>query len=206
MTSRLGLDKLNFLAALKKLKQRDIALILIVLSVLAAVAWWFYMYQPTQERIEGLKNDIIRLEADIQKAERAKRSLPQLQAEVDKLEAERLAFLAELPKENEVAQLLDRLREAARVADVTLSEVTSRGPERDEIQGVRPLGFNVMTQGHYMNTVSFLQALEAFKRFTKIREVGFSLTEEGILDPLLDTDYNFTVYTFTGDDPGPGGN
>ena len=40
---------------LRNLRQRDIALIMIGLSVVVAALWWFFLYQPTQDRIAQLQ-------------------------------------------------------------------------------------------------------------------------------------------------------
>jgi len=200
------MNRLGFLKNLKfRLKQRDLAIIIIILCIAAAAAWWQFMRQPSMERISDLKIEIEKVEKDIEVANRAKRELPRLRAEIEELEGERIAFLRELPTENEVAQLVSRLRMAAVNSDVLLTQVgTSAVNSNDTIQGIRPLPFSVSTLGHYPNTLAFLRQLESFQRFTKITEVGFSIDEQGIANPKLGTSYDFVVYAFVGNDPGPG--
>ena len=55
----------------KRLRQRDWAILFIVLSLVAGVLWYFYMYSPTLERISQLESDITRLDADIRRGEDA---------------------------------------------------------------------------------------------------------------------------------------
>lgn len=187
-----------------KLKQRDLAIIIALLCIAAVAGWWQFMRQPSMERISTLKTEITKVEKDIDIANRAKRELPSLRTEIEGLEEERIAFLRELPTENEVAQLVGRLRDAAVNSDVLLTQVGTGGNINDSVQGVRPLGFNVSTLGKYPNTLSFLRQLESFQRFTKITQVGFSVDEQGTANPGLNTSYDFTVYAFVGNDPGPG--
>jgi type IV pilus assembly protein PilO len=89
---------------LRNLRQRDIAIILIVLTVVAGVLWYFYMYQPSQDRIAELEADIVRLETEIQRGEDARRNLPDLRLAVALLEEERRVFLSQLPTESQVAR------------------------------------------------------------------------------------------------------
>lgn len=184
----------------RTLRQRDVALIIIVLTVLLGLLWYFYMFRPAEERIVDLEAQIEQLNADIRVGEIARANIAQLEQELERLELEREAFLAELPLESEVASLIDQLRFGAEDADVTFSSVSKSGSNNEQIQGVRPIGFSVATRGAYPNTMSFLNILESLQRFTKIRQVGLSVEEQGIDDPALNASYDFTIYVYTGDD------
>lgn len=186
---------------LRKLRQRDIAIIFIVLTLASAAAWYFYMYRPTLDRVTELENDLSQLSVQIQRGEAAQRNLPTLRLEVAQLELERLAFLAELPRESEVADLIRQLRASAQDADVILENL-SQGSVSESIQDVRPIGFTLSTTGTYGTTMAFLRSLEELRRFTKIRQVGLSVADDGVDDPTLSSNFALTVYVFTGADPG----
>src|SRR5690606_5329792 len=72
-----------------KLRQRDIAIIAIVLSLVAGAIWYFYVYRPTQDRITQLESDIARLDVEIRRGEDARRNLPDLRLAVAQLEEDR---------------------------------------------------------------------------------------------------------------------
>ncbi|NLG07896.1 MAG: type 4a pilus biogenesis protein PilO [Deinococcales bacterium] len=193
MTSR-GFD-------LRRLRQRDIAIIMIVLSLLLAVLWFFYMYQPTQERISTLESDIARLDVDIRRGEDARRNLPDLRLAVAQLEQDRLDFLAQLPRESDVAGLIDALRVSAIDSDMLVNGF-SQGSASESIQDVRPIGFQIGLQGTFQQTMAFLGRLEEMQRFAKIQRVGLNLDDNTSADPLINSDFGFTVYVYTGSDPG----
>lgn len=184
-----------------KLRQRDLAIIAIVLSLVAGALWYFYMYRPTQDRITQLEADITRLDLEIRRGEDARRNLPDLRLAVAQLEEDRRVFLSELPRESDISGLIDQLRTSASNSDV-LVERLSQGSASEQIQDVRPIGFSVATQGTYGDTMSFLSSLEGLQRFTKIGNVSLSLEDNSSVDPMLNASYDFTVYVYTGDDPG----
>lgn len=186
--------------SLSKLKQRDWAIIFIVLSVIAAGLWYWYMYRPSQDRIESLEAEIARVNTQIERGEAARDNLPNLRLAVAELEQDRREFLSQLPAESEVADLLDSLRVSASQADVELTSV-GQGGGGEDIQDVRPIGFSLATAGSFAETMSFLGTLEALQRFTKIDQVSLSVSE-AVDDPDLNANYGFTVYVFTGEDPG----
>lgn len=187
---------------LSNLRQRDIALLVVILTLAAAILWGFYVYKPALERIEQLETEIANLDRQITEGEAARRNLPELRLAVAEAEQERLAFLAELPRESEVAALLDSLRASATSADVVFQSISESGARGEDIQGIRPLGFNVNTTGRYGETVTFLGSLERMQRFTKINQVSLSAQDDESTNPELSANYAFTVYVFTGDDPG----
>jgi len=186
--------------SLSRLRQRDWAIIFIVLSLIGAGLWYWFMYRPTQETITSLEDEISRLDTQIERGEAARRNLPTLRLAVAELEQDRREFLAELPAESEVADLIDALRVSAEEAAVTVNSL-GQGGGGEDIQDVRPIGFSLATTGTYAETMGFLATLETLQRFTKINQVSLSVTEQ-VDDPALNANFGFTVYTFTGEDPG----
>lgn len=186
---------------LRKIKQRDLAIIAIVLSIVGGLLWYFYMYRPTQDRIAQLESDISLLDIEIRRGEDARNNLPDLRLAVAQLEEDRRVFLSELPLESDIAGLIDQLRGSAADADVLVNSL-SQGSAQESIQDVRPIGFNVETAGTYGDTMTFLSSLEGLQRFTKISNVSLSLEDNTSSDPALNSSYNFTVYVYTGTDPG----
>ncbi len=187
--------------SLRNLRQRDIALILIVLTVIAGVLWYYYMYQPAQDRIATLEAEIQRLDVDIRRGEDARRNLPELRLAVALLEEERRVFLSQLPTESQVSSVIDDLRLSADSAGVLIQSF-SQGSASADVQDVRPLGFTVASTGTFGETMGFLGVLEGLQRYTKLNQVGLSVAADDSEDPDLSTNIGFTVYVFTGEDPG----
>jgi type IV pilus assembly protein PilO len=194
MLKNLSLSNLD----LRKLKQRDITIIVLVVTVLLGVLWYFYMFRPTQDRIAQLETDIQGLDSQIQVGEAAKANLPLLEEQLKQAQADKADFLATLPKESEVADLIMTMRTSANDSGVELTSISQGGAGDEAIQDVRSISFNLATSGNFNNTMTFLDTLENLKRFTKVRQVGFALEGEGVADPNLNTTYDFNVYVYTG--------
>ena len=189
--------------SLRNLRQRDVAILAIVLTIALGLLWYFYMYRPTQDQITTLQNDIAQLNTQIQRGEQARRNLPDLRAAVAQLEQDRRNFLAQLPKESDISGLIDQLRASAADSRVTVDSF-AQGGGQGQMQGVRPIGFTVSTTGNFVDTMDFLGKLEALQRFTKIHQVGLNVQGNATNNPDLKANFNFTVYVYTGKDPGAG--
>jgi Tfp pilus assembly protein PilO len=187
--------------SLKSLRQRDIALILMVLTVVGGVLWYFYMYTPSQERIVELEGTIVRLDGDIRRGEDARRNLPDLRLAVALLEEERRVFLSQLPTESQVGALIDSLRVLAIDTGLELQSFGQSGAQTT-VQNVRAIGFTVAGTGSFGESMGFLGTIEDLQRFTKINTVGLSTSEDDTDDPDLGLSMGFNIYVFTGTDPG----
>jgi type IV pilus assembly protein PilO len=187
--------------SLKRLRQRDIALVLLVLTIVGGVLWYFYMYSPSQERIALLESDIQRLDVEIRRGEDARRNLPDLRLAVALLEEERRVFLSQLPTESQVAALIDSLRLTAADSGLELQSFGQSGAT-STIQNVRAIGFSVNGNGSFAESMGFVGILQDLQRFTKINTVGLSTSQDDTDDPELGLSLGFNVYVFTGTDPG----
>jgi type IV pilus assembly protein PilO len=187
--------------SLKHLRQRDIALVVVALTVLGGVLWYFNLYAPSQERIGEIEAEIERLDADIRRGESARRNLPELRLAVAMLEEERSVFLSQLPKESQVAALIDSLRASAVESGLELNSFGQSGASTT-VQDVRAIGFSVIGDGSFVETMAFLGILERLQRFTKINSVGLATSQDDTDDPDLGLSLTFDVFVFTGADPG----
>jgi type IV pilus assembly protein PilO len=193
----------------RNMRQRDVALLAIVLTVIIGLIWYLYMYRPTQKRITSLQSDITTLQRQIATGERAKANLPDLRAAVAQLEQDRQDFLAQLPKQSDISGLIDQLRTSAGASGVQVDRFsqgrTQGGGQQNNVQDVRPIGFTIATTGDFTHTMDFLSKLEALKRFTKIGQVSINISgsKNATANPDLSATFRFTVFVYTGKDPGP---
>jgi Tfp pilus assembly protein PilO len=103
-----------------------------------------------------------------------------------------------LPKESEVADLIATLRQSALDSQVDLTSISQGGAGSEAVQDIRSVSFNIATTGDFGETMAFLDTLENLKRFTKVRQVGFSPEGEGVDNPGINTTFDFNVYVYTG--------
>jgi Tfp pilus assembly protein PilO len=185
----------------RRWRQRDLALISLAVTLLGAGLWIQLSYAPGRARIDELTQSIARLDTELRRAEEARRTLPEWRERVVRLEGERRDFLAELPRANEVANVLDDIRTMADRAGVRVTDLgQTNAPEA--IQGIRALGFNVAADGPFGAVMEFVAAFERTQRFMKVPQIGLSVDAEGSADPTLSVNVGFTVYVFVGADPG----
>lgn len=182
---------------LSKLKQRDIALISIAITVLLAMAWYFSMYQPLTQQIADQK--IVRddLQAKVDEAIAASNALPQLRESVAKLEVQKETFLRSLPPQAQVANLVQELQSNIFASGVQLDSIAqAAGADAGLPAGVKSLTVTMALKGGFEEVYALLDSLENMQRYTTINTLSLSVAEGKTMNPELGLQLGVTVYTF----------
>lgn len=185
---------------LAKLGQREIAIIVIILTLIAAAAWYFTWYTHAQEKIDQLQASIDRLTIERNRGRAAKRALPQLEATIADYEAQIAEFLKELPPREKFADVLQDLSDRAKATGVTVRSI-GRSPANSQIEDVRATNVSLTLESPFPELFVYLKKLEDMKRFSTIDGLTMSLSEANSYNPLLSTNMTMTVYVYEGKPP-----
>jgi len=188
---------------LAKLGQREIAIIVIILTLIAGATWYFTWYSGAQHKIEQLQGEIDRLEAERNRGLAAKRALPQLEATIADYEAQIAEFLKALPPREKFASVLQSLADRANATGVTMRSIT-RSPSESKVQDVRAVKVSLSLESPFPELFVFLKKLESMKRFSTIDGLAMSISEANSMNPLLSTNMNMTFYVYEGAPPPEG--
>jgi len=185
---------------LAKLGQREIAIIVIILTLIAAAAWYFTWYTHAQEKIDQLQASIDRLTIERNRGRAAKRALPQLEATIADYEAQIAEFLKELPPREKFGDVLQDLSDRAKATGVTVRSI-GRSPANSQIEDVRATNVSLTLESPFPELFVYLKKLEDMKRFSTIDGLTMSLSEANSYNPLLSTNMTMTVYVYEGKPP-----
>ncbi len=186
---------------LSKLKQRDIALIAIVLTVLLLIMWYFLMYQKVQDDIQAKTTELEGIQKEYQDAQSAVASLPTLRQAVAELDVQQVAYLRRLPKAADLAKVLEELSDNITASNASLLSIgqTSGGtaPVGSTIPaGVQPISINLAVSGKFDAIYRVLQSVEKMQRFTTLNTLDLNMATPESFDPALNARLAITVYTF----------
>ncbi|MBB6097707.1 type IV pilus assembly protein PilO [Deinobacterium chartae] len=181
-----------------KLKQRDVALIVIVVTALAAMGWYFGMYQPTLTTNQSLQDELDIAQLELVRTRAAAASLGQLREAVAQLEEQQARFLRALPETAEFGRLLADLRSSVLASGATLVSVSQSEAQGASLPaGVRPIGVSLSLEGSFDAIYRVLQSIERLERFSTINALSINLPGEVTsFDPQLSSQLGLTVYTF----------
>jgi Tfp pilus assembly protein PilO len=102
------------------------ALICLVLSVLAFGAAWQVLLSPERAEVERRRTRLATVEGEVARAAQTARRLPQVQREVEALEAVLLRTTAILPDEKDAQDVLRGLHQLASESNLSISSFTPK--------------------------------------------------------------------------------
>ena len=183
---------------LSKLKQRDIALIAIFVTVLLIIIWYFSFYSPVRAEIDTKKTQLTDLQTQVASAQAIVSQVPQLTKAVAELKIQQEEFSRSLPKTQEIGNLLRDLQgNLAASGSEILSVNQTPGIAVNLPPGVQAIGIDMNLRSTFDSLFQSLQALEGMQRYSNVDKLTISLQgDPESLDPRLSSTMNMTVYTF----------
>lgn len=146
--------------------------ILGVLVALIVGAFVWFLWLPEYEKLEGMDQDIVRLEAELIQKKQIADNLPKFKAEFAKLEKLLQEALTQLPNKKEIPTLLTNL---ATLAKDNGLEVVSFKPGSEVNQGFYaevPASLDLI--GSYHQIAEFAQAVGKLSRIVNLSELKLS--------------------------------
>ena len=110
--------------------------------------------------------------------------LVSIKEEYHNLNAAFQKYSTELPDETDMSVLTDEIYNVAKYAGVEIYSLDfieieePREKEKDEKESFGIIGVNLILEGSYYKTLSFLNTLEVMPRITKIKDIMMQSTEE----------------------------
>lgn len=183
-----------------KLKQRDIALISIAVTLLLVLGWYFLLYQPKGEEIANKAMERDNLQMQLDRAKAAAARLPQLRLEVAQLEEEKQEFLQQLPETLRFGEFLQDLRQIVADSGSTLLSIAPQAVNQTNLPaGVVPINVALNLDTTFPGLLSVVSAVQDLQRFSTINNINLKieeLTRSTAGNPNLTAALTITVYTF----------
>lgn len=174
-------------------RREKILLTLLTLGLPLFLFYQFY-YNPSQEKIKILGEDIKSLELEIAKLE----SFVKKEKELTTQLKERKIFLEEvkliLPTEQEIPKLLKDVSLTAKKNGLEILSFTPKGEEKRDYYNVIP--FDIHLKGNFYDILKFLNEVERLPRLVKLNSIELLPQEK---EEKLIMKGNFITYKFTGE-------
>ena len=166
-----------------------------LLVILPMAVFYFVVFQPKQERISGLEKDSAALAEDIRKLQQRERNMPQIVAEVEKIEEEFDRAAQMLPKEQEIPSLLKDISALGQNAGLDfLSFVPKPENPRDYYNEI-PVDITI--RGPYHSVGYFFDQISKLDRIVSVSNIKMGSPQKVTGEMLLDSNCQLMTYRFT---------
>ncbi|HEY9828717.1 MAG TPA: type 4a pilus biogenesis protein PilO, partial [Stenomitos sp.] len=151
-------------------KQKIALLVFVVVLEAAALTWAFYI--PKYKEHESLKNELGRLQADIEEKTKISANLPRVQKEYEQLNRELAQALTELPNSKEIPSLLTSITTLGKNAGLDFLVFRPKGEAVKDFYAEVPVDISV--SGSYYSVANFFAAVSGLPRIVNIANVTFA--------------------------------
>jgi len=169
-------------------------LVLIVLTVLSVV----FLYQPKIQARVKIQTEVNNLRKQIKDMKEQVKGIGALRKQITQLETQNLELMSHVAPRT---QLLTLLRELSKVGErYNIAFVEIKPPGLDTMlqnetsdKPIRPVPFQVVIQGRYIELGTYIGKLKEFPYFVKVPE--FELTGKDEIRPAIEARLLLNIYT-----------
>lgn len=155
-----------------KLPAKQKILILVLVSIIEAVALVWFLYLPKYKELDGLKAELSKLEGEITEKTRIAKNLPKLKAEYEQLDRELAQALTELPNSKEIPSLLTSITTLGKNAGLDFLTFRPKGEVPKDFYADVPV--DIIISGSFFSVANFFAAVANLPRIVNITNVAFS--------------------------------
>ncbi len=151
-------------------KQKILILVLAVLIEAAAMVWFLYI--PKYKEEAKLKDDLAKLQTEVDDKTRIANNLPRLKAEYEQLNKELAQALTELPNSKEIPSLLTSITTLGKNAGLDFLKFQPKSAAVQDFYAEVPV--DIFVSGSYHSVANFFAAVANIPRIINITNVTFS--------------------------------
>lgn len=162
---------------------------------LIAFGFQFLLIQPTRVKIAQKREEVQKINDEIQRAYEFLRDLNRIREEADKMEELWRIFKAKLPDSKQIPLLLNALANVANKANINYVSINTKPMETGEQQGglsYNRLPIEITLRCRYRNLGEYLANLRDMPRLVKVDSLKLRRNK----DILPNIDVTIDVYTY----------
>ena len=169
--------------------------IAVILFLLPVVLFYFFWFQPQNEKTADLTKQKTKISKELKKAKVKAANLPKLQAELDATKArfEETAIL--LPKEKEIPSLLTNISALGRGSGLDFLTFKPSADVPKDFYSEIPI--NIKVRGPYHNMGIFLDQVSKLDRIVSVSNITMGGPKKEGSEMLLSSSCRLVTYRFT---------
>ena len=142
-----------------------------MLPVLLAAGYWYFMYSPTADQIAQLDRDIIREQKTLDKYIETEKNFAEFEARVTKLEHELEEASTQLPNQEEIPELIQKVSELVVESGLDITHVRPHPELPHEYYAEKPITLKMT--GSYHALGQFFNELARLPRIISVSKMKF---------------------------------
>jgi type IV pilus assembly protein PilO len=175
----------------------------VAVSAGAAGGFYYLHAAPAQVEMDGRRQQLESLRADIRKAQGTARQLPEFQAQVKDLEGRLESLKAVLPEQKDVSDLLRRIQTVAAESNLRIKGFRPQPITTKQMHAEWPIVLEI--DGTYHNLGFFFDRISKFSRIINISDLNIRAAEQSEGSSTITAQLMATTFVLLESPPAPTG-
>jgi type IV pilus assembly protein PilO len=161
----------NYLDQILNRSQSQKIGILVGAVVLLLALGFFYVYQPTTDKIGGLTKEANKVREERDKKKKVAANFPKLNRDLQEWDVKLKTVIAQLPDRREIPDLLSNISTKARESGLEIILFRPRAENLKDFYAEIPV--DIVVRGGFYNAVAFFDEVGKFNRLVNIDNIDF---------------------------------
>jgi Tfp pilus assembly protein PilO len=166
----------------------------VIIAAIILGLFYFVYYKPKSEELNNIKDERIKVEAEVAHLKVKKEELDKIEAELEQMKITLSKLEAIIPQKEEISNILKQMQELAYDTRLNITKFIQNPEIIKEFYAEQPI--SVAVTGEYHNLAIFFDRLNTFKRLFNIEDFTIRALRTQTEASTISAEWNVKTYIY----------
>ena len=166
----------------------------VLIAIIILGLFYFVYYKPKSEELNNIKDERIKVEAEVAHLKVKKEELDKIEAELEQMKITLSKLEAIIPQKEEISNILKQMQELAYDTRLNITKFIQNPEIIKEFYAEQPI--SVAVTGEYHNLAIFFDRLNTFKRLFNIEDFTIRALRTQTEASTISAEWNVKTYIY----------
>ena len=166
----------------------------VIIAAIILGLFYFVYYKPKGEELKNIKDERIKVEAEVAHLKVKKEELDKIEAELEQMKVTLSKLEAIIPQKEEISNILKQMQELAYDTRLNITKFIQNPEIIKEFYAEQPI--SVAVTGEYHNLAIFFDRLNTFKRLFNIEDFTIKALRAQTEASTISAEWNVKTYIY----------
>jgi Tfp pilus assembly protein PilO len=166
----------------------------VFIAIIILGLFYFVYYKPKNEELISIRDERIKVEAEVAHLKRKKEELDKIEAELEQMKVTLKKLEAIIPQKEEISSILKEMQQLAYDTRLNITKFIQKPEIIKEFYAEQPI--EVAITGDYHNLAIFFDRLNNFQRLFNIEDFSITALREQSDANTISAEWNVKTYIY----------
>lgn len=166
----------------------------VLIAIIILGLFYFVYYKPKDEELQNIKDERIKVEAEVAHLKAKKEELDKIEAELEQMKVTLSKLEAIIPQKEEISNILKQMQELAYDTRLNITKFIQNPEIIKEFYAEQPI--SVAVTGEYHNLAIFFDRLSTLKRLFNIEDFSIKALRSQTDASTISAEWNVKTYIY----------